>query len=85
MPTLKLPKLPERAPVKIAFAASPALTEALQLYATLYEESYGTAEPVTELIPAMLERFLHADAAFQQARRKRAAAKLARQPKQKEV
>jgi len=84
MPALKLPKLPERAPIKIAFAASPALSEALQLYAELYQENYGVAEPLPELIPAMLERFLHTDTAFQKAQRERSASRTHRQPKQKE-
>ena len=83
MPNLKLPKLPERAPIKITFVATPALNDALQLYTALYEESYGTAEPIAELIPAMLERFLQIDVAFQKARRERATPKF-RQPKQKE-
>jgi hypothetical protein len=61
---LKLAKLPDRTPVKITFAATPDLNQALHAYAELYRETYGEAEPVPELIPHMLERFLRSDPAF---------------------
>ena len=69
MPDLKLSKLPDRTPVKIAITVSPALHQALQAYAELYRETYGSAEPVPELIPYMLESFLAADRGFARARR----------------
>jgi len=33
-------------------------------YARAYEEAYGKAENVTDLIPAMLQAFLSSDRAF---------------------
>ncbi len=64
MPDLKLGRLPDRVPVKITFLASPDLNRALQLYADLYRESYGQEEPVSELVPFMLQGFLDADRQF---------------------
>ena len=64
MPDLRLPKLPDRTPVKITLSLAPELSQALADYASLYEEAYGQAEPVQELIPAMLGKFLEGDRAF---------------------
>lgn len=61
---LRLARLPDRTPVKITISASPELKEALSDYARFYEEDYGTAEPLGELIPAMLASFLASDRAF---------------------
>ncbi len=69
MPELKLPKLPDRTPVRITISIPPDLNRALTEYAALYQELYGQPEPVQELIPAMLERFLDGDRAFIQHRR----------------
>ena len=69
MATLKLDRLPDRTPVKIAITLSPALNADLQAYAALYRETYGEAEPAANLIPFMLERFLDGDRAFAKARR----------------
>ncbi len=69
MPDLRLPRLPDRTPVRITISISPDLNRALTDYAALYQESYGQPEPVQELIPAMLERFLEGDRAFAQRRR----------------
>lgn len=70
MAALRLSKLPERTPVKVTISVSPELNQALLDYAALYEETYGQAEPVQELIPAMLASFLDGDRLF--ARRRRA-------------
>jgi hypothetical protein len=70
MSDMRLPKLADRTPVKITIAVSPDLNQGLSDYAVLYQETYGQAEPVQELIPAMLASFLDADKAF--ARRRRA-------------
>lgn len=64
MAELRLPKLPDRTPVKLAISVTPELHHALTDYARLYEETYGQAEPVAELIPAMLAAFLDGDRAF---------------------
>jgi hypothetical protein len=69
MSELRLRKLPDRTPVRLTVTVSPELHRALLDYAALYEEVYGHAEPLGELIPAMLASFLEADKAF--ARRKR--------------
>lgn len=71
MPSIKLRRLPDRNPVKIAIALSPELNRALGDYAEAYEASYGQAEPVAELIPAMLAAFLEGDREFVRARRSR--------------
>jgi hypothetical protein len=70
MDELKLARLRDRTPVKITINLSPELSQALTEYAALYEEAYGQAEPIQELIPAMLTSFLECDKAF--ARRRRA-------------
>ena len=72
MGELRLKKLPDRTPVKVTITVSPELNQALLDYAALYEETYGQAEPVQELIPAMLASFLDGDKLF--ARRRRAQA-----------
>lgn len=66
---LKLAKLPDRTPVKITIAVSPALNEALRQYAGIYRAAYGEAEFVGELIPFMLGAFLDSDRGFARARK----------------
>lgn len=61
---LKLGKLPDRTPVKLAITVMPDLHEALRDYARCYAEIYGSEEPVTELVPAMLAAFLESDRNF---------------------
>jgi len=70
MPELKLAKLPDRTPVKLAITVTPDLHQMLLGYAALYAETYGRDEPVTELIPAMLVAFLDSDRGFSRARSK---------------
>lgn len=65
---LKLARLPDRTPVKLTILVPPELNEALGEYAALYEQAYGSAEPVAELIPAMLQSFLDSDRDFVRAR-----------------
>lgn len=64
MDDLKLGKLPDRTPVKLTITVSPDLHRALQTYAELYRETYGEAEPISELIPYMLESFLAGDRTY---------------------
>lgn len=71
MSGLKLAKLPDRAPVRLTIAVSPALHQALEDYAAIYAETYGSREPVTELVPAMLASFLETDRQFRQQRKSR--------------
>lgn len=69
MPELKLARLPDRTPVKLAITVTPDLHQMLQQYAALYAEAYGREESVTELIPAMLAAFLESDRSFAKARK----------------
>jgi hypothetical protein len=69
MPDLRLPKIPDRTPIKLTIQLLPDLSEALRLYAAAYEQAYGKAEPVAELIPFMLSAFLESDRAFARAKR----------------
>jgi len=64
MAGMKLPKLPDRTPVKITITIPPELNQALGAYAELYSRTYGEPEPVQELIPAILSSFLGSDRAF---------------------
>ena len=73
MPDLKLAKLPDRTPIKLAITITPDLHEALQDYATLYASAYGREEPVAELVPAMLSAFLLTDRSFAKARMRKGA------------
>jgi hypothetical protein len=69
MADLKLSKLPERTPVRVAITVTPDLAADLALYAELYRDHYGRDEPIAELIPAMLSQFLGSDRTFVKARR----------------
>jgi hypothetical protein len=64
MPDLKLPRLPDRTPVKITISVPPDLSQALTDYAAAYQETYGQAESVADLLPFMLRSFLESDRAF---------------------
>lgn len=69
MTGLKLAKLPDRTPVRIAITISPDLNRSLCGYAELYREAYGASESIPELIPYMLEAFLRSDHGFARARK----------------
>ncbi len=69
MTVLKLARLPDRVPVKIAITVLPDLKKALDDYARLYASTYGADEQVSELIPYMLDSFLRADSAFRKGRK----------------
>lgn len=64
MADLRLPKLPDRTPIRITISVSPALNQTLTDYAALYATTYGNDEPLAELIPAMLGAFLESDKGF---------------------
>ncbi|WP_448140426.1 DUF2274 domain-containing protein [Sphingopyxis fribergensis] len=68
MADLKLSKLPDRTPVKLAISVAPELMAALTDYAAIYEQTYGTEEAVADLVPAMLQSFLQGDRGFVRAR-----------------
>src|SRR3546814_7998892 len=61
MADLKLPKLPDRTPVKITISVMPDVFDALNAYADAYDAAYGRREAVADLIPFMLDRFLLCD------------------------
>lgn len=69
MPDIKLAKIPDRTPVKMTIQLLPELSDALQQYAAAYEQAYGKAEPVADLIPFMLSAFLESDRAFARVKR----------------
>lgn len=64
MPELKLPRIPDCTPVKLAIHVLPDLHQALLDYAVLYSQAYGKEEPVAELVPAILAAFLQGDRIF---------------------
>lgn len=68
MVDIKLARLPDRTPVRLAITITPDLQSALIDYAAIYAQAYGREEPVTELIPAMLTSFLESDRNFVRAR-----------------
>jgi hypothetical protein len=68
---LKLSKLPDRSPVKIAFRASPELAQMLDDYCAIYREIYQQPnETIEELIPFMLAAFMESDPQFKKARKR---------------
>ena len=69
MTKMSLPKLPDRAPVKLTITVAPDLAARLRAYADLYAETYGVREEPAELVPYMLESFLKADTGFRRASR----------------
>lgn len=71
MAELRIAKLPDRTPIKLTIAVMPDLHDALQDYAKLYAETYGQADAMVDLIPAMLAAFLEGDREFQKARKGR--------------
>lgn len=68
MADLRLPRLPDRTPVKVGIQVSPQLFADLRRYAALYKETYGQEEAVADLIPSMLRAFLDSDRAFAKTR-----------------
>lgn len=68
MPELKLGKLPDRTPVRLAITVPPDLHQMLQDYAARYTEVYGREEAITELVPAMLAAFIESDRGFVRSR-----------------
>jgi len=75
MTSIRLPRLPDRNPVKIAIHLSPDLARTLDDYAEFYARSYAVApESLSELIPAMLQAFLGSDRAFVRSRKREATA-----------
>ena len=61
---VKLDRLPDRKPVKIALSISPELHKDLSDYARAYAQTHGVQESVATLIPFMLDAFIAGDAGF---------------------
>jgi hypothetical protein len=70
MADLKLRRLPDRTPVKLAIQITPQLHADLLAYAALYKETYGAEEAITDLVPSMLSTFLESDRSFIRTRAK---------------
>ena len=70
MNEIKLPKLPDRTPVKLTITLGADLSQSLKDYADLYEKAYGVNEQVVDLVPFMLEAFLASDKGFARAGRR---------------
>lgn len=68
MADLKLPRLPDRTPVKLSITLPPELGKALEDYRTIYNERFGTDEPLSELVPHMLAVFIASDREFAKTR-----------------
>ena len=69
MADIKLAKLRDRTPVKLTISIAPDLAHSLSEYAEAYRQAYGEAEPVHELIPAILASFLDSDRGFARRRK----------------
>lgn len=69
MADLRLPKLPDRTPVKLTIVLTPQLHADLGRYCEAYEAAYGRQESIGDLIPFMLATFLEGDPAFRRTRR----------------
>ena len=67
---LKLPRLPDRTPVKLTITVTPDMNQLLIDYAEAYRETYGRSEVVADLVPYMLRSFLESDRAFSRTRTK---------------
>ncbi|MEG8048994.1 DUF2274 domain-containing protein [Sphingomonas aurantiaca] len=68
MTDIKLARLPDRTPVRVAISVPPDLQKALADYAAIYQQTYGEEQSVADLIPHMLAAFLTSDRGFAKAR-----------------
>lgn len=70
MADIKLPKLPDRTPVKLTIAIPPDLKQGLDEYLALYRATYDDENAsLNDILPAMLDAFLASDRAFAKARK----------------
>lgn len=69
MSDIKLPKLPDRTPVKVTISIPPDIYSQLGEYLARYRTTYDDeGASLGDLVPAMLEAFLQGDKAFQRGR-----------------
>lgn len=61
---IKLPRLPDRTPVRLTLNLPPDLAQSLEGYQAFYADAYGQAEPLALLAPAMLSTFIENDRGF---------------------
>lgn len=69
MAAIKLPRIPDRQPVRLVVHIPPDLDQQLKDYAAAYAEAYGKAADMGELIPAILLAFLQSDRNFIKAKK----------------
>jgi hypothetical protein len=71
--SIKLPKLPERTPVKVSISLGPELYRTVLDYIELHRETHGMteAEPITEILPFIVREYLESDKGFAKARKAR--------------
>lgn len=67
--SIKLAKLPKRAQIKLSINLPPDLHDALIDYATIYQQHYGQAETIQNLIPFIIAAFLETDSSFKKTRK----------------
>ena len=68
MTELKLPRLPDRTPVRLTILITPELHGLLGAYAEAYQRAYGQSENVADMIPYILQAFLDGDRSFTKSR-----------------
>ncbi len=68
---MKLEKMPDRTPVKITASFPPQDHADLELYAKLYEQTYGATAQPADLVPSIVRTFLAGDRDFKRARKAR--------------
>ncbi len=68
-PKLKLAKLTDTKPSKLSVSLPPDLLGDLEVYASIYEQTYGEKQAVGALIPYMLAGFLARDHGVKKAKR----------------
>lgn len=66
---IKLPKLPDRTPIKISISVNAALHQELLAYADIYAMTYAEIVTIQDIIPFMLSSFLESDRAFTRTQR----------------
>ena len=67
--TIKLKQLPNREVRKVSIGLSPEIFADLEVYADIYERTYGSKEEPTNLIAPIIESFLASDSGFRKARK----------------
>lgn len=72
--SIRLPKLPDRVPVKVTISLNPDLHRAVTEYSEIYRVTYGQdeAEPVAEILPFIIQDYIDNDKGFAKERRRRA-------------